>query len=155
MCVHIYVHTHTYTVYIYTHGISPTFEFVWNSSQYPPPNKESYHKYTTDGPWLILVQFTWLFDYDLPFTMMMKQQYAFNSNHNSNLILISPLANNIHMILSQDAQQQQWAAAPRQPHNHKGKQATHLQPFCAQTTILFLTSSTIFDKCPEIVNTLL
>ena len=51
-----------------------------------------------------------------------------------------------------------WAAAataPSQSCDHKGKKLTHFQPSCTQTTTLFFTLSTVFNKLYEIFNTLL
>ena len=58
-------------------------------------------------------------------------------------------------IFSCDAGQWRWATAASQPHNHRGKQLIHWQPFRIHTTILVFTVSKIFNKLCEILSTLL
>ena len=64
-------------------------------------------------------------------------------------LVISP------MILTCDARQWEWAAAPSQPCDHKGKQPICLQAFWIQTSILLFTCSIVFNKIHEISSTLL
>ena len=42
--------------------------------------------------------------------------------------------------------QRQWDTAVSQPHDHADKQPTQLPPFSTQTTILFLTFSTVIQQ---------
>ena len=90
----------------------------------------------------------WFFD----FTMVWKR-YVFSRNHTSNFDL--PGLAICSTILSRDAGQQQWASAPSQSQDHKGKQPVHVQPFSSHTTILFFTFNTVFSKLHEIFNTFL
>lgn len=90
----------------------------------------------------------WLFD----FTMVWKQ-YIFGRNHTLNFDSWSfPRLAICGMILSCDAGQWQWATAPSQWCDHKGKQSIILQPFCTHITILFYTFSTVFNKLCELFN---
>lgn len=87
--------------------------------------------------------------------LVMQKPYAFSTNLISNFEFWSFLGFTMcGRILSHDTRQQPWAQAPIQPYDHEDKQLIYLRPFCTQTTILFLTFSTVFCKLHDLFNTI-
>lgn len=57
-------------------------------------------------------------------------------------------------VLSGEARQWQWAAAPSQSWDPKARQPIHWEPFYTLMTVMFLTFSTVFSTLHQIFNIL-